>query len=83
VVHDIRELLGLSLARLNLLVSLLQLGIEVLEVALGTSQLVLGVLQQGVGTIECVSLEVEAAVRTQQVIVQLLVAPLKCVSLLE
>jgi hypothetical protein len=52
VVHDVRELLDLSLAHLNLLVPLLQLCLEVLDVALSTSQLIVGVLQLGVGAVE-------------------------------
>jgi hypothetical protein len=55
----------------------------VVDVALGNSHLILGVLQLGAGTVECASLEVEAAVCTQQVVMQLLVAPLEGVGLLK
>jgi hypothetical protein len=83
VVHDVRELFDLSLAHLKLLVPLLQLCLEVLDIPLGTSQLIIGVLQLGAGAVERLCLEVEAALHPQQVIVQLLVVPLKRVGLLE
>jgi hypothetical protein len=52
------HLRSLSLTRLELLVSLVQLGLEVVDVALGDGQLVLSVLQSSAGVVEVVSLEV-------------------------
>jgi hypothetical protein len=65
VVHHIHELLSPSLACLRLLVPLLQLGLKVVNAVLGNSQLILGVLQLSSGAVECISLEVEVAIRTQ------------------
>jgi hypothetical protein len=53
---------NLSLTHRQLLVSLVQLGLEVVDVALGSSQLILSVLQSGAGVIEVVGLEVVAAI---------------------
>jgi hypothetical protein len=74
---------GLSLARLSLLISLVQLGPEVVDVALGGGQLVLTVLQLGAGVIEVIDLEVMAAISPDQLIVQLLDAHLKAGILLK
>jgi hypothetical protein len=65
VVHHIHELLSLSLACLRLLVPLLQLGLKVVNAVLGNSKLILGVLQLSSGAVECISLEVKVAIRTQ------------------
>jgi hypothetical protein len=65
VVHHIHKLLSSSLACLRLLVPLLQLGLKVVDVVLGNSQLILGMLQLSAGVVECISLEVEVAIRTQ------------------
>jgi hypothetical protein len=46
------QLGGLSLTCLELLVSLVQLGLEVVDVALSSDQLILGVLQLGAGVVE-------------------------------
>jgi hypothetical protein len=43
---------GLSLTRLELLISLVQLGLELADVALGSNQLVLSVLQSGASVVE-------------------------------
>jgi hypothetical protein len=43
---------GLSLTRLELLVSLVQLGLEVVDVALSSNELILGDLQLGAGIIQ-------------------------------
>jgi hypothetical protein len=51
------------MTRLELLVSLVQLGIGVVNVALGGGQLVLSVLQSGAGIIEEVDLEVPAMIK--------------------
>jgi hypothetical protein len=61
----------LSLTRLQLLVSLMQLGLEVVDVALGSCQLVLSMLQSGACVIEVIDLEVMAAINSHQLIVQL------------
>jgi hypothetical protein len=61
----------LSLARLQLLVSVMQLGLEVVDVALGSNQLVLGVLQSGAGVVEVINLEVTTAISPHQLIIQL------------
>jgi hypothetical protein len=52
VLDRILQLGSLSLTHLELLISLMQLGLEVVDVALGSDQLILGVLQPGVGIIE-------------------------------
>jgi hypothetical protein len=66
------QLCGLSLTRLELLISLVQLGLEVVDVALGGGHLVLSVLQSGAGVIKEVNLEVTAAISPHQLIIQLL-----------
>jgi hypothetical protein len=75
------QLGGLSLTRLKLLVSLMQLGLEVVAVALSSDQLVLGVLQPGAGIVEEVRLHVVATVGPYQLIVQLLDARFQAVVL--
>jgi hypothetical protein len=82
-VHDVHELLNLSLTRLKPLVPLLQLYLQVLDVVLGGSQLVFGMLQLGVGVVKRVRLLLKAAVHLQWVIAELLVAPFKGVRLLK
>jgi hypothetical protein len=62
VLYLILQLCGLSLTHLELLVSLVQLGLKVVDVVLGGGQLVLSVLQPSVSVIEEVSLEVTAAI---------------------
>jgi hypothetical protein len=52
VLDYILQLGGLSLTRLELLISLIQLGLEVVDIALSSDQLILGVLQPGAGVIE-------------------------------
>jgi hypothetical protein len=66
------QVCGMSLTRFQLLVSLVQLGLEVVDVALGDGQLILSVLQSGAGVIEVVGLEVTAAISPHQLIVKLL-----------
>jgi hypothetical protein len=56
------QVCGLSLTRLELLVSLVQLGLEVVDVPLGGGQLVLSVLQSGAGDIEVIGLEVTTVI---------------------
>jgi hypothetical protein len=46
------QLGDLSLTRLELLISLMQLGLEVVDVALSSDQLITGVLQPGTGVVE-------------------------------
>jgi hypothetical protein len=52
MLEHVLQLGGLSLTHLELLVSLVQLGLEVVDVALSSDQLILGVLRPGVGVIE-------------------------------
>jgi hypothetical protein len=52
VLNHVQQLGGLSLTHIELLVSLVQLGLEVVDVALSSDQLILGVLQPGAGVIE-------------------------------
>jgi hypothetical protein len=68
---------GLSLTRLLLLISLVQLGLEVVDVALGGGQLILSMLQSGAGVIEVIGLEVTVVISPHQLLVQLLDARLK------
>jgi hypothetical protein len=49
----------------------MRLGLEVVDVALRSGQLILSVLQSGVGVVKVVGLEVAAAIRSHQLIVQL------------
>jgi 2-polyprenyl-3-methyl-5-hydroxy-6-metoxy-1,4-benzoquinol methylase len=56
------QLCGLSLTRLELLASLMQLGLEVVDVALGGGQLILSMLQLGAGVVKEVGFEVMAAI---------------------
>jgi hypothetical protein len=77
------QLDGLSLSRLELLVSLVQLGLEVVDVALSSDQLVLGVLQPGVGVVEEVRLHVAVPIGPHQLIIQFLDAHFQAVVLLE
>jgi hypothetical protein len=77
------QVCDLSLTHLQLLISLMQLGLEVVDVALGGGQLILGMLQSGAGVIEVVSLEVTTAMSPHQLIVQLLDARLEAGVLLK
>jgi hypothetical protein len=74
---------GLSLTHLELLISLMQLGLEVMDVLLSSDQLVLGILKSGAGVIEEVRLHVVAAVGSHQLVVQLLDACFQAVILLK
>jgi hypothetical protein len=65
VVHDVRELLNLSLTRLKPLVPLLHLYLQVLDIVLGASQLIFGMLQLGAGVVKRVRLLLKAAVHLQ------------------
>jgi hypothetical protein len=62
VLYLVLQLCSLSLTRLELLVSLMQLDLEVVDVALGGGQLILSVLQLSAGVIKVVDLEVTAAI---------------------
>jgi hypothetical protein len=73
----------MSLTHLELLASLMQLGLEVVDVALSGDQLVLGVLQPGAGIVEEVQLHVADAVGPHQFVVQLLDAYFQAVVLLK
>jgi hypothetical protein len=68
----ILQLGGLSLTHLEILISLVQLGLEVMDIALSSDQLVLGVLQPGASIVEEVRLHITATVGPHQLIVQLL-----------
>jgi hypothetical protein len=83
VVDHVLELCDLSLTHLELLVPLHELNLEVVDVVLCKGQLVLGVLELGAGTVEGVDLKIVAMVCPNQLIVQLLVAHLEDVVLLE
>jgi hypothetical protein len=83
VLHLMFQVSGLSLTRLQLLVSLVQLDLEVVDVALGGGQLVLSVLQSGADVIEVVGLKVMIAISPHQLIVQLLDTRLKAGILLK
>jgi hypothetical protein len=71
VLDRILQLDSLSLTRLELLISLMQLSLEVVDVALGSGQLVLGILQPGAGVIEEVRLHIMAVVSPHQLVIQL------------
>jgi hypothetical protein len=83
VLYLVLHLYSLGLTRLDLLISLVQLGLEVVDVALGGGQLILSVLQLGVDVIEVISLEVTAAISPHQIIIQFLDADLKASVLLK
>jgi hypothetical protein len=83
VLHLMFQVSGLSLTRLQLLVSLVQLDLKVVDVALGGGQLVLSVLQSGADVIEVVGLKVMIAISPHQLIVQLLDTRLKAGVLLK
>jgi hypothetical protein len=83
VLHLMFQVSGLSLTRLQLLVSLVQLDLEVVDVALGGGQLILSVLQSGADVIEVVGLKVTIAISPHQLIVQLLDTRLKAGVLLK
>jgi hypothetical protein len=77
------QLYSLGLTRLELLISLVELGLEVVDVALGGVQLILSVLQSGMGIIKVVGLEVTTVISPHQLIIQLLDTRLKAGILLE
>jgi hypothetical protein len=52
VLNRILQLDSLSLTRLELLVSLVQLNLEMLDVALGNNQLIMSVLQSDAGIVQ-------------------------------
>jgi hypothetical protein len=83
MLDHVQQLSGLSLTRLELLVSLMQLGLEVVDVALSSDQLIMGILQLGAGVIEEVQLHIAATVGPHQLIVQLLDARFQAVVLLK
>jgi hypothetical protein len=68
---------------LQMLVSLVQLGLEVVDVALSSDQHVLGVLQSGAGVIEEARLHIAAAVGPHQLVIQFLDARFQAVVLLK
>ena len=83
MVHGVDQLLHLSLTSLELVVSLVQLGLQVLHIALCGGQLVLSVLQPCTSGVKEVGLDIAAAISPHQLIVQLLVAHLQAAVLLK
>jgi hypothetical protein len=83
MLDHVLQLGDLSLTRLELLVSLMQLGLEVVDVALSSDQLVLGVLQSGAGIVEEVRLHIAVTVGPHQLVIQLLDARFQAVVLLK
>jgi hypothetical protein len=77
------QLYRLSLAHLELLIYLVQLGLKVVDIALGSGQLVPSILQPGVGVVKEVQHDVAAAVGPHRLIVQLLDPRLQTVGLLK
>jgi hypothetical protein len=77
VLYRVLQLCSLSLTRLELLISLVQLSLEVVDIAMGSGQLVLSVLQLGAAITEKVGLEVTVVISHHQLIVQLLDTCLK------
>jgi hypothetical protein len=77
------QLGSLSLTRLELLISLVQLGLEVLDVALSSDQLIMGVLQPCAGVVEEVRLHISTVIGPHQLVVQLLDARFQAVVLLK
>jgi hypothetical protein len=71
------QVCGMSLTHLQLLVSLVQLGLEVVDIALGGDQLILSMLQSGAGVVEVIGLKITVVISPHQLIVQLLDARLK------
>jgi hypothetical protein len=69
VLDNIRQLYGLSLTHLELLIPLMQLVLEVVDVALGGGQLVMSMLQPSVGVVKEVGLEVTSAISPHQFMV--------------
>jgi hypothetical protein len=62
MLHLVLQVGNLRLARLQLLVSLVQLGLEVVDVALCGCQVILSMLQPGAGVVQTIGLEVAAAI---------------------
>jgi hypothetical protein len=83
VLHLVLQVCGLSLTHLELLISLVQLGLKVVDVALCGGQLILCVLQSGAGVIEVIGLEVTTVISPHQLIIQFLDARLKAGILLK
>jgi hypothetical protein len=52
VLNRILQLCSLSLTRLELLISLVQLGLKVVDIALDNDQLIMSVLQPGAGIVK-------------------------------
>jgi hypothetical protein len=83
VLNRLLQLGSLSLTHLELLISLVQLGLEVVNIALGSDQLVLSFLQPGAGVIEEVWLYIVAMVGPHQLVIQFLDMCLHAVVLLK
>jgi hypothetical protein len=72
VLDRILQLCSLSLTRLELLISLVQLSLEVVYIALGSNQLILSVLQSGASIVQEVRLDITAMVGPHQLVIQFL-----------
>jgi hypothetical protein len=83
VLNCVLQLYSLSLTCLELLIPLVQLGLEVVNVVLRDGQLVSSVLQPCMSVVKEVGLEITTAISPHQLIVQLLDTCLKAVVLLK
>jgi hypothetical protein len=83
VLYLMLQLYGLRLTRLEMLVSLMQLGLKAVDVTMGGVQLILSVLQSGASIIKEVSFEVTAVISPHQLIIQFPDTRLKAGVLLE
>jgi hypothetical protein len=83
VLYLMLQLYGLRLTRLEMLVSLMQLGLKAVDVTMGGVQLILSVLQSGASIIKEVSFEVTAVISPHQLIIQFPDTRLKVGVLLE
>jgi hypothetical protein len=82
VLDRILQLYNLSLTRIKLLISLVQLSLEVVYMALCSNQLILSVLQSGASIIQEVRLDIAATVGPHQLVIQFLDMCLQVVVLL-
>jgi hypothetical protein len=83
VLNRILQLCSLSLTRLELLVPLMQLGLNVVDVVLHNGQLILSMLQLCTSVIKEVGLEIMTTIGDHQLVVQLLGTHLKMQVLLK
>jgi hypothetical protein len=83
MMHNVRQLLNLSLTLLQLLISLLHLYLQVLCIVPRALKLIARVLQMSACLVQQARPILDVAVRLQQLIGQLLIAPLVGVCMLE